>query len=538
MSPISNPHKATIKRHLEESLGDGVQLDQIHRELLETFKLKGKYTLPQITAVTSWLRSEILGKKRVQEVIWDEKDGDTNEDVDFDNPVKNDSRAWHFGNIAKHTSLEQRHAMRLALLPGRNAYDIEAARNLEIQDLLTFIDGKDPKSVAEYIRNSRKYRTDRRVGEMHTLMPQENTRVNAAYLDYWGQFSDKYVDINSSIPIPPNYKSLCVGFNIMRGREHEKTQDALEHCYYDGDRTLEKLSQLFNLANTLFDNSKLKLLGESANSQRSQSEEPSLDELRNDFAAQALITSVGTNRIENWLLVDEIRKFMQVCDPGNNFDELSISQKRSRIDSVLRELENELAFLQPQLNRMGININMVSLIGGIGLAIVNVPFVQHFEDPKPYVSSHKNRPFVSYFGVLETKQQHNLQYAEAIKFFFDFASHYLPACREGKHAKGNVAHIGYFGCEGSGNKKEIIFRNKDNRVVAHINYNSLDEAAMGLIEVGRSILKAFHKKDVDLNQSIISNGDILTLTNRPKVGRNDPCHCGSGRKFKRCCMRC
>ena len=23
----------------------------------------------------------------------------------------------------------------------------------------------------------------------------------------------------------------------------------------------------------------------------------------------------------------------------------------------------------------------------------------------------------------------------------------------------------------------------------------------------------------------------------PKVGRNDPCHCGSGRKFKKCCGR-
>ncbi len=23
----------------------------------------------------------------------------------------------------------------------------------------------------------------------------------------------------------------------------------------------------------------------------------------------------------------------------------------------------------------------------------------------------------------------------------------------------------------------------------------------------------------------------------PKIGRNDPCHCGSGKKFKKCCMR-
>ena len=26
-----------------------------------------------------------------------------------------------------------------------------------------------------------------------------------------------------------------------------------------------------------------------------------------------------------------------------------------------------------------------------------------------------------------------------------------------------------------------------------------------------------------------------TITNANKVGRNDPCHCGSGKKFKKCC---
>jgi len=28
----------------------------------------------------------------------------------------------------------------------------------------------------------------------------------------------------------------------------------------------------------------------------------------------------------------------------------------------------------------------------------------------------------------------------------------------------------------------------------------------------------------------------LSVTLRPKIGRNDPCHCGSGRKFKHCCL--
>ena len=28
-----------------------------------------------------------------------------------------------------------------------------------------------------------------------------------------------------------------------------------------------------------------------------------------------------------------------------------------------------------------------------------------------------------------------------------------------------------------------------------------------------------------------------TVTDKPKVGRNDPCPCGSGLKFKKCCLK-
>lgn len=26
------------------------------------------------------------------------------------------------------------------------------------------------------------------------------------------------------------------------------------------------------------------------------------------------------------------------------------------------------------------------------------------------------------------------------------------------------------------------------------------------------------------------------IVHGPKIGRNDPCHCGSGQKFKKCCL--
>ena len=30
---------------------------------------------------------------------------------------------------------------------------------------------------------------------------------------------------------------------------------------------------------------------------------------------------------------------------------------------------------------------------------------------------------------------------------------------------------------------------------------------------------------------------ITTITNENKIGRNDPCYCGSGKKHKKCCMQ-
>ncbi len=36
--------------------------------------------------------------------------------------------------------------------------------------------------------------------------------------------------------------------------------------------------------------------------------------------------------------------------------------------------------------------------------------------------------------------------------------------------------------------------------------------------------------------TIMDRQMITTITNESKVGRNDPCHCGSGKKYKKCCM--
>ncbi len=52
-------------------------------------------------------------------------------------------------------------------------------------------------------------------------------------------------------------------------------------------------------------------------------------------------------------------------------------------------------------------------------------------------------------------------------------------------------------------------------------------------------INTFHNKDVE-NSPLISSGKQTNQENKVrsiKVGRNDPCPCGSKRKYKKCCLR-
>jgi len=40
----------------------------------------------------------------------------------------------------------------------------------------------------------------------------------------------------------------------------------------------------------------------------------------------------------------------------------------------------------------------------------------------------------------------------------------------------------------------------------------------------------------DHDQAMVHTGEPFRRSD-PKVGRNDPCPCGSGRKFKKCCAK-
>jgi SWIM/SEC-C metal-binding protein len=43
------------------------------------------------------------------------------------------------------------------------------------------------------------------------------------------------------------------------------------------------------------------------------------------------------------------------------------------------------------------------------------------------------------------------------------------------------------------------------------------------------------KKPEDTTDLDLLRNPIVPTKVDPKVGRNDPCHCGSGKKYKKCC---
>lgn len=45
-----------------------------------------------------------------------------------------------------------------------------------------------------------------------------------------------------------------------------------------------------------------------------------------------------------------------------------------------------------------------------------------------------------------------------------------------------------------------------------------------------------YRVDKERRTPTVEPGSSLTLPKKPKIGRNDPCPCGSGKKFKKCCL--
>lgn len=46
-----------------------------------------------------------------------------------------------------------------------------------------------------------------------------------------------------------------------------------------------------------------------------------------------------------------------------------------------------------------------------------------------------------------------------------------------------------------------------------------------------------HEDDRDFNDEFDDYEEILPIRTEPKIGRNDPCPCGSGKKYKKCCLK-
>jgi uncharacterized protein YecA (UPF0149 family) len=47
---------------------------------------------------------------------------------------------------------------------------------------------------------------------------------------------------------------------------------------------------------------------------------------------------------------------------------------------------------------------------------------------------------------------------------------------------------------------------------------------------------SYNKEKQDKKFGRIDQSEETYVREEPKIGRNDPCPCGSGKKYKKCCM--
>ena len=73
---------------------------------------------------------------------------------------------------------------------------------------------------------------------------------------------------------------------------------------------------------------------------------------------------------------------------------------------------------------------------------------------------------------------------------------------------------------------EMNFRDKVVSLINTINVDTKDEPEKEVVE---------KKPELILNSGGGSEGNQPTRRDSPKIGRNDPCPCGSGKKYKQCC---
>lgn len=64
----------------------------------------------------------------------------------------------------------------------------------------------------------------------------------------------------------------------------------------------------------------------------------------------------------------------------------------------------------------------------------------------------------------------------------------------------------------------------------------LEDIDPGLAELVRQVANKEHPTIKGLYFSTTGIKAVRTITRAaPKIGRNDPCSCGSGKKYKKCC---
>lgn len=557
-------HKQITRDHYHFNYAVSRSLTRTRYEIHQI--LKNFYKPKEIDLMIDEVASEELGKEK-SIINLQDVDAKAGERVNYNNEKKNASREWWLNLLWQYLQNKDKSKFNLLLLPGPECHELSPVISMGFppENIRCYNLGEDPLASAVFIRNCQSQGVfNWRLGDLKDLLPSETERVNGGNLDFTGPYSTKNERILSYLPVPKNGHTYF-SINLEKKREQrEVTGDYRQIVSYITDDTegerksslLENLYKKLNKAISAF-----------------MGHKPELTADARRYALEVLFEeNIGISRTENWLCFEDVREMVHASGLYPDFDNLEPYEQVKAARCVMTTFEDELiADLAMTLN--SIVDDGASKFAGWALSLMmrrgcfNETNVMHSHQHE-YMSP-TGSPFISHFVVCENLYDEYHAMTKSMQFFIKcmivlikniYANN--PGISQKLHSgqKGgtvNFQKTAHFSLQNN----KLFFQSKNppltveipliqlqkdvNRMQTFIKH--IGNADRHRKKMGESL--ASENKENEENTSIQENrphaqratshtlphGQIMTAS--VKIGRNDPCHCGSGRKFKNCCLQ-
>lgn len=551
-------HMQIMRNHFYYNHAISRPIERTRFEIQQIFQ--NIYQPDEIDILIQSINNKDLSEEKIVVELPD-LDAQLGERVDYDNEKKNENREWWLNLLWQYTKEVDKSKLKLLLLPGPECHEVSPIISMGFppENLLCYNLGKDPSASAVFIRNCQEQGVfNWELGDLINLLPHKDERIYGGNLDFTGFYSEKNERILSYLPVPKNGR-MYFSINLQKKRERNEItsryREVVAHITVAAKEFIKNLPFIKKLrakAEYVLDASSNGSLAETSDARKK--------------SLKILIQeNLGSARSENWICSDEVRKLVLTSGRFPDFDNFDSYDKLNAARQVLTTFEDELVKeLFKALKNNGCDDEMAALIANSLMTMTrdgfsNKTHIKYCHQTE--YCSPTGSPFISHFMVCENFYNQYRTMEKSIRFFLKCmtnlikdieASNSDEVIQRMRSASSGESIIfqkkAHFVIQGKSNNKKLIFVCANHCPSVEIPISQIESDVNRMIFFLKNIISSdssSETSDLSPQESFdlptpqkqvnhtVTHGEKFRSS--VKIGRNDPCYCGSGKKFKKCC---